>query len=178
MKSTSVRWVTRNQAQNQDKLQSRIKTKPYFCNYSWLLFNPPNYLKCDSRILDFSELRSITLSFVSFSKVKSALRAFQTTSCISKTVGKGKNPPDLNHPFSMKFPGAWGRFHMLCSCQMSVCSRLHTLVCWVQLRATLCATGQPGLLSWPSPRSASPLTKGVVNWAGEVWPQFSLVSSF
>lgn len=44
-----------------DKLQSRIKIKPYFWNYSQFLFNPTNYLKCDSRILDFSELCSVTL---------------------------------------------------------------------------------------------------------------------
>lgn len=56
-----------------DKLQSRIKIKPYFCNYCQFLFNPANYLKCDSSTLDFSELPSITLLCVSFSKVKCAL---------------------------------------------------------------------------------------------------------
>lgn len=92
IKSTSVRWATKNQAQKLDKLQSRIKIKPYFCNYSLFLFNPTNYLKCDSRILNFSELCSITLLYVSFSKVKYALIAFQTTSYISKTVEREKSP--------------------------------------------------------------------------------------
>lgn len=66
--STSVKWATKNQAQKLDKLQSRLKIKPYFCNYSQFLFNPTNYLKCDSRILDCSELRSIAHLHVSFSK--------------------------------------------------------------------------------------------------------------
>lgn len=72
------------------KLQSRTEVKPYFCNYSQFLFNPANYLKCDSRTLDFSELRSITLSYVSFSKVKWALIAFQITSDISETTVREK----------------------------------------------------------------------------------------
>jgi len=39
--STSVRWATRNQAQKLDKLQSRMKIKPYFViTVSFYLIQP------------------------------------------------------------------------------------------------------------------------------------------
>lgn len=48
----------RTKLKNCIELQSKIKIKPHFRNYSHFLFNTTNYLKCDSRILDFSELCS------------------------------------------------------------------------------------------------------------------------
>lgn len=129
MKCISVRWVTKNPAQKLSKLQSRIKIKPYFCNYSHFLFNPTNYLKCESRILDFSALHSITLLYLSFSKGRCALIAhFRQPVTFLKQL-KGETNPDLNHPFSMTFPGVWVCFHLLCSRQTSVCSRLHAQGC-------------------------------------------------
>lgn len=75
-----------------DKIQSRTKIKPYFCNYCQFLFNPTNYVKCDSSTLDFSGLPSITLLCVPFSKVKCALIALQTISYISEMAERGKKP--------------------------------------------------------------------------------------
>lgn len=90
------------------KLQSRTEVKPYFCNYSQFLFNPANYLKCDSRTLDFSELCSITLSYVSFSKVKWALIAFQITSHISETTVREK--PGLTICLAWSYMELYGAF--------------------------------------------------------------------